>query len=93
MLGQELARLSRLLQYLAEVNRLAMELRPTLVGARQREQRIQELRHPIHFLERLFQCRERLRRGVRARDRTLHAGAHDRQWRLELMARIRGEAS
>ena len=69
-----------------------MQIGAALVGARQGEQRFQQLRHSVHFLERLLQGGERFGRHVRARDCALDAGAHDGEWGFQLVARVRREA-
>src|SRR5439155_11359377 len=55
MLGQQLARLARLLDDLADVDGFLVEIRATFVRACQRQQRFEQLRHPIYLLQRLFQ--------------------------------------
>ena len=91
MLGQELARLPRLFDDLSQVDRLTMQLRPALVGAGQRQQRVQELGHPIDLLQRLLQRGERLRWRIGTGDGALDARADDGEWCLQLVARVGGE--
>ena len=68
-----------------------MQLRPALVGTGQRQQRVQELRHPIHLLECLLERGERLRRHLGPCDGALDARADNGEWRLQLVARVGGE--
>src|SRR5688572_7982601 len=51
MLGQELPRLPHLFDDLAEIDRLTMQIGAPLIRAREREQRLEQLRHAVHFLE------------------------------------------
>ena len=72
---------------------LAMQVESPLVGAGEREERIDEVSHARRLLQCLFQ-RDELVRGMRGElHRPLHVGAHDGQRRLELVRGVGGEAA
>ena len=88
MLGEQLARLPRLLDDLPNVDGLFVEIRTAFIGARERQQRFEQLRHAIHFLQCLFQRHERFLRQVRSRDGPLDSCSHDGQRGLQLVTRV-----
>ncbi len=94
---RRLAKDSRGLEHLVRQRRerhaLAMQVEASLVGAREREQAVDEIRHSRGLVERLLERDELFRRRRALAHRTLHVGAHDGERRLELVARIRGEAT
>ena len=88
MLGEQLASLPRLLDDFANVDGLFVEIRTAFIGARERQQRLEQLCHAIHFLQCLFQRHERFRRQVGSRDGPLDSCSHDGQRRLQLVTRV-----
>ena len=76
-----------------ELDRLAMQIEAPLVGARERQQDFDEIRHARRLLQRLLERDELLGAVGDVCHRALDVGAQHRQRRLELVARVGGEAA
>ena len=90
--GQHARRLRRFGNQLPQVEILDRQRQAAFVGTCQGQQTIEQLGHPIDLIERLIERLHALGRGPRVTQGPLDAGAQHHQRRLELVARLRGEA-
>ncbi len=92
VLAQNERRLEYLLYQWLERNRLAMQIEASLVGTRERQQALHQVRHARRLGQRLLQRDEAFGLGGSGVHRPLDVGAQHGQRRFELMAGIGGEA-
>ena len=74
-----------------DLDRRAMDVEASLVGAREREQTVDEIRHARRFLQRLLERDHRVGAIGPGMHRALDIGTQHGERRLELVARVGGE--